>query len=541
MNRDRAVSRYERRAPAPGRERPYGASPEAAGRRRPTPAKGGGNWFKQHKILTSLLVFLVVALGAVAAIALPILTDPGSVLTNRNNGGLLGSLKGTATPQAGATAGAATGVSITPQPAMANFPKEIVNFLILGTDADSKRVKEGMNARTDCIIVASVNTNTKKVSLVSIPRDTYVMIYDEKGEKVSRNKINAAFSFGGGLKKDGIAYAVNTVIQYLGGAIPIDHYVLFDMDLVKNLINDVGGVTVDVDISVSVKSVGVSLKPGKQKLNGLQALTYARDRHNTKGGDIGRGGHQQQVMIALLKELQNKGNIITKIPELYNSFVGNVTTNPELGVAQIGALAVIAKDVDVSSIKQYSMGGQNGSINGASIVVTDQQQKQEIIKEVFGVDYKMLQSETYESMKKEAGNTTTSSSDVISRANSLLKNNKKYYTADEAEALKNAISAYQTAQKAKDSDAMAEALDNVRTEYDILNNLIKKNKAAGSATPKPTSQQQATDAPAATNSPTDAPALTETPATEAPTEPPAEQPVNTPEPASTDEQAQPVG
>ncbi len=531
MNRDRATSRYERRAPAPGRVRPYGASPEAAGRRRPAHTRGGGNWFKQHKILTSLLVFLVLAVGVGAAIALPILTDPGNVLTNRDNGGLLGSLKGAVTAQPGATAGAATGVSITPQPAMANFPKEIVNFLILGTDADSQRVKNGMNARTDCIIVASVNTTTKKVSLVSIPRDTYVMIYDEKGEKVSRNKINAAFSFGGGLKKDGIAYAVNTVIQYLGGAIPIDHYVLFDMDLVKNLIDDVGGVTVDVDISVSVKSVGVSLKPGKQKLNGIQALTYARDRHNTKGGDIGRGGHQQQVMIALLKELQNKGNIVTKIPELYNSFAGNVTTNPELGVMQIAALAVIAKDVDVSSVKQYTMGGQNGSINGASIVVTDQQKKQEIIKEVFGVDYKILQSETYESMKKEAGNTTTSSSDIISRANSLLKNNKKYYSADDAEALKNAITAYQAAQKANDSDAMAEALETVRTEYDILSNLIKKNKADASATPKPTDQQQPTDAPA-TETPTDAPVLTNPPETPAPTEAPTEAPANTPEPTS---------
>jgi LCP family protein required for cell wall assembly len=500
MNREQAAGRYDRRRNTPPAERkaeePYGSRRQAAHAKAPRK----GSWFGRHKVLTCVIAVVLLAGAVCAALLLRVASDPGSLLVNRPG-----------------ASGAAAAPGASGQPGY-DFPKDIVNILVLGTDANAERVRQGMNARTDCMMLASINTTTKQVSLISIPRDTYVMIYDENNEEVSRNRVNAAFAFGGGLKKNGIAYAKNTVIQCLGGQVPIDHFVLFDMDLVKNLIDDVGGVTVDVDISVSVKSVGVSLKPGEQKLNGIQALTYARDRHNTKGGDFGRVGHQQQVMIALLRELQNKGNIVTKIPELYESFAGNVTTNPELGAMQIAALAWIAKDVNVAGVKQYTLTGKSHTIKGASIVISDQEKKKEILKEVFGIDYEIRREETYEYLKGEVDEMLSAGTDVVNRAKSLLNDNKQYYTADDAKALKSAISAWTTASKKNDSEAMQEALEDVQTEYAILKNIIDKNKNKPKDTPKPedteepevTPEPETTSTPKKTASPTDTPKPEET-------------------------------
>jgi polyisoprenyl-teichoic acid--peptidoglycan teichoic acid transferase len=522
MNRDN--SRYTSNRAAPpgsagrsrydnggaGRGRPEGSGSgrgRLPGRADERPKQRG--WLMRHKAF-SLIVLCVLLAGVVGvAYFYRAFADPGSVLVNR--------------PTAGPGAGQGNGQSSSGQSSSGDqqpgydFPKDVVNILILGTDADADRVKEGMNARTDCIMLASINTTSKQVSLISIPRDTYVKIYDENNQLTDQNRINAAFAYGGGLKKDGIAYAMNTVEQFFGGGIPIDHYVLFDMDLVKRLINAVGGVSVDVDISVDVDSI--HLRPGVQKLNGAEALVYARDRHNTPGGDFGRVGHQQQVMIALLKMLQNKGNIVKNIPALYSSLSDDVVTNPELGALQITALAWIAKDVDVSSVKQYTVQGKSLNISGASIVVADQQSKQSIIKAVFGLDYQIREDETYDHLLGQITKILNAGKGIISAAQSLLDNNKQYYSADEARPLRSAVAVWQAASKKNDSESMADAQQDVQTEYDILKQLIDARKAAPTAMPEPTDEPEPTD----TVAPTDEPVPTDAPApTDAPTDKPAD-------------------
>lgn len=507
-------SRYD--AGQTGRGRPD-IAPGVRGRQ---PGRADGqarkqNWFLQHKVFSLVMLVVLLAGVGLAVYFSRAITDPGSVLINR--------------PAGGATAGNASSGS---QPAY-SFPTDVVNILILGTDSNAARVNAGMNARTDCVMLASINTTTKHVSLISIPRDTYVRIYDENNQYVDQNRVNAAFAYGGGMKKDGIQYAINTVRQFLGGSIPIDHFVMFDMDLVKKLIDAVGGVNVDVDITVSVGSV--HLKPGAQKLNGAEALVYARDRHNTPGGDFGRVGHQQQVMIALLKELQNKGNIVKNIPQLYSSLSTNVNTDPELGVLQITALAWIAKDVSIGGIKQYTVTGDCLTIDGASIVVADQTVKQGILKDVFGIDYQIRDDETYAHLKGQITAVLNAGKGIINKAQSLLNNNKAYYTADEGRNLRNAIATWQAASKKNDSEGMADAQQDVQTEYDILKKLIEANKAGPAPTPAPEDTPQPTDTAAPTDIPlpTDTPAVTDSPApTDAPL--PTDTPVITDTPLFTD-------
>ncbi len=311
---------------------------------------------------------------ACAVIAVAAMGRGGAPGVGEGVTGAAGTLSGMPASQSGAEATESAAVSI---------PKDIINFLILGTDLDAVRLQAGMTGSTDCIMLACVNTKTKTLSLISIPRDTYVMLYDENNTPMKRDRINAAYKAGGGLQKQGIEYAVNTVRQYLGGAVPIDYYALFDMDLAKELIDAAGGVTVDVDISADLGDV--RLTPGRKKLSGAAALAYARDRHHTEDGDIGRVGHQRQILIALLKELQNKKDITAKIPELCEAFPGRITTNLD-SLEDIMSLAFVAKDIDADAVKQYTIDGTFQTADGMSVIVSDPGKKEEIIHEVFGVD-----------------------------------------------------------------------------------------------------------------------------------------------------------
>lgn len=322
---------------------------------------------------------LLAALGAAAVCACAILAV--AVMGRGGAPGIGSGVTGAAGTQSDAPASQI--VAEATQSAAADNSKDIINFLILGTDVNAERHQAGMTGRTDCMMLTSVNMKTKTLSLVSIPRDTYVMVYDENNTALKRDRINAAYQIGGGLQKHGIEYAVNTVTQYLGGAVPIHYYALFDMDLAKELVDSVGGVTVDVDISADVGDV--HLTPGRKKLNGTEALVYARDRHNTGDGDIGRVGHQQQILIALLKDLQSKEDITAKIPELFNALSGKIATNLD-SMQEIASLALTAGKIDAASVKQYTFGGAFQTADHMNVLVSDPEKKEEIVREVFGVN-----------------------------------------------------------------------------------------------------------------------------------------------------------
>ncbi len=484
MNRDKNLCRGRRAAPA---DSGSGASPES---KQPeggqTDPKGGirkGNWFVRHKVLSIIMVSVLAVLLAAAGFIVNALADPFAGLVNRNTPDVIPTPSSTdwtdfaaETDEPADTDAPATA---TPNPGPTDpgevFTEDIINILVLGTDADAQRIKKGMNARTDCIMLCSINRKTKAVSLISFPRDIYVKIYNAKNKAYARNRINTAFTFGGGLKKNGIPFAVNTVSQFLsGGKIPIDHYVLFDMDLVRKLIDAVGKVTVDVEIDAKIN--GVQFKKGPMELNGWAAIQYARDRHNTAGGDVGRVGHQQQVMIALLKKLKDTNTILTKIPELYTAFTENITT--DLSFEQIAKLAFIAKDIDIGAIKQYTITGEFLTVNSSSMIVASQTKKQEIVKEVFGLDVPIDSSWTKAKLQKEIEAKLSAGKDIVNTASNYLSSNAGYYTADEAAELQSAISTWRKYSQKNDPDNAADAAQDVQAQYDALKQIVEARKQA---------------------------------------------------------------
>lgn len=184
------------------------------------------------------------------------------------------------------------------------------NLLVLGTDVNvwgRGQVAEG-HSRSDTIVVIGVRNRGRSVSAVSVPRDTLVPI---EGHGVDR--INAAHAFGG------VPLTRSTLSGFLG--VPIHGYVKTNYQGFTAAVDVLGGVEVDVerDLFYQDRSQGltIDLKKGKQRLNGAQALQYARFR-NDRLGDIGRVGRQQRVLKALVRELLKPKNI-TKWPEMWRT------------------------------------------------------------------------------------------------------------------------------------------------------------------------------------------------------------------------------
>ncbi len=525
MDRGRMNGRNRRQAAAD--KSGSHASPEQNNRQRKRGNGSNQNWFMRHRVLVivvlSILVVGLAGVGLVAALAgnNNILIDADA--RNQTQEPASDTPGSTTDPSPDQTEGTEPTATEELPPAYL-FSKDIVNILVLGTDTGLDR--EGDAGRTDSIILVSINQVTSEVSMISIPRDTYVKIYNEKNKVVDENKINVAYRYGmlksGGNKEVGIAYAVNTIGRFLSGnangLIPIDQYVLFDMDMVIDLVRAVGGVTVDVKFALTRKDGDpVEVKPGVQWLNAHQALAYARKRHGVAGGDQSRGQQQQDIMMAVLKEIKKKGTV-TMIPQLYNALVKNCYTS--VTAEMIPRLAWIAKDVNIDQIKSRTIKGKTLTMGGSYVIasqdINDPNSKQAILKELYGIDVKVNNDETYSALSSKIQKRAAAGQDLVNKANTLLNNNKQYYTDSEAAPLRSAISSWSAAKRKNDVDAMADAQEDVQTSYDILKSIINERKAAETETPTEAPTDNPVTAPPTDAPPTSPPDPTTAPVTDPP-------------------------
>lgn len=238
----------------------------------------------------------------------------------------------------------ATGVTGVPLP---NYEqKERVNILLLGTD---KRPDEAI-ARTDTMILVTVDPNTKTAGMLSIPRDLWVSVpgYYE-------DRINKAFFLGqqDGYPGGGPALAMKTIQYNLG--VPIHFYVKVDFSGFEQIVDTLGGIDIYVpetidDPTYPDNNYGYEpfyIEAGQHTLNGHDALRYARTRH-TPGSDFSRARRQQQVLLAIRDKALQLG-MVPKIPELWNTMSGTVET--DLQLVDIVELAQLADEIDTASIK----------------------------------------------------------------------------------------------------------------------------------------------------------------------------------------------
>lgn len=185
--------------------------------------------------------------------------------------------------------------------------KDPFSVLMLGVDE-----REGDSGRSDTIIVLTVNPTEKSTKMVSIPRDTYTEIVG-KGVK---DKINHAYAFGG------IEMSMNTVEELLD--IPIDYVVQVNMEGFEDIVDAVGGVTVNNTLDFSVGAYNYPI--GNINLNGKEALSYVRMRHDDPTGDFGRQNRQKQVIQAIMKEGASVNSLLN-YRSIFNALGDNVKTN----------------------------------------------------------------------------------------------------------------------------------------------------------------------------------------------------------------------
>jgi polyisoprenyl-teichoic acid--peptidoglycan teichoic acid transferase len=260
--------------------------------------------------------------------------------------------------------------------------RERVNILLLGTD---QREGETSAPRTDTIIVATLDPQTKSAGMVSLPRDLWVTIPGYGNER-----INAAYELGELSKKGGGPELARKTVEHLLG-VPIHHYALIGFAGFQKLVDQVGGVVIDVerpikddeypDRDYSVRRI--FFQPGLQRLNGEAALWYVRTRH--ADSDFGRARRQQQFLLALRKQALQL-NLLPKAPAILATLSDTIKT--DLRPSDMLALAHIAKDLDSSKLVNHvideTMTRHWVTPAGAMVEVPDREAVKRVVQEVFG-------------------------------------------------------------------------------------------------------------------------------------------------------------
>jgi LCP family protein required for cell wall assembly len=213
---------------------------------------------------------------------------------------------------------------------------ERTNILVLGVDA---RPGE-KNSRSDTMLLVSIDPKLDKAAIISIPRDTKIELKNGSVEKI------CAANFIGGPK-----YAVEKVEELM--QTKIDHYVEMDFKGFKDIVNTLGGVTIDVPRRMYKPLEDIDLHPGEQKLDGKKALAFVRFRDYTNG-DIDRT-HQQQVFIKALANEVLKPRTITKLPGLARQFKQYVET--DIGFTDVLKMASWAPGFNSDSIITQTLPG----------------------------------------------------------------------------------------------------------------------------------------------------------------------------------------
>jgi len=227
------------------------------------------------------------------------------------------------------------------------------------------------SARSDTLIVARIDSEQQSATLMSIPRDTRVAIPGH-----GTQKINAANALGGS------ALVIETVRKFTG--LPITHYVEVDFNGFREIVDAMGGVTVDVPERISdLKAAdydrsAATINAGEQKLTGAQALTFVRSRAFPTG-DFARIENQQIFLRALFRQGLQLGNAL-KFPALVNAVADSMKT--DMSLRELLDLANQMKGMSDENLRTVTMPGEPRNISGVSYVIADEEAFARIIDRV---------------------------------------------------------------------------------------------------------------------------------------------------------------
>lgn len=231
-----------------------------------------------------------------------------------------------------------------------NVTKQTFTVLLTGVDTRTNSIDS--NARSDSIMVAKVNPKTAEATIISIPRDAYVLSScTGQYDKITHSSLN------------GMNCLIDDVESLLG--VSIDYYLTVNFFAVIDAIDAVGGIDITIDPSIYGDTAeycgqdendnlnAYCFTPGEMHLSGAEALSYARERHSFADGDYSRAKHQQDVINAFLHSLMTSG------PFAINSLldVASSSARTNLTASQLTDLAKLLQKSDDFTIDSYTIQG----------------------------------------------------------------------------------------------------------------------------------------------------------------------------------------
>ena len=306
-----------------------------------------------------------------------------------------------------------------------------INVLLMGVDVDG--------LRTDAIMLASFDTETKEVNMPSIPRDTKMYI----GNRYQ--KINAAHAFVDESGEIGGATATCEAVTRITG-IPINYYVDFSFDAVAHVIDELGpieftipdlyGDGVGMVYDDPVQSLHINLPPGDYQLNGQQAVWLMRYRHGNVNpstgvfegyvnGDSDRVEMQQKFLKAVVDQKVN-ASLILKIPSIFKDISSEIKTN--FTVSEVIKYSKYLADFSSVNIHSYSLPGEysSDSANG-DVWIPNMDEIRTMVQDVFGYPADNITTDNPKNATRESGSSSSSgiSSSSSNTSNSSNSSNSK--------------------------------------------------------------------------------------------------------------------
>jgi polyisoprenyl-teichoic acid--peptidoglycan teichoic acid transferase len=214
-----------------------------------------------------------------------------------------------------------------------------------------------LHSLADSIHLVFIDPANKHATLVGIPRDSYVPIPNH-----GSGKINSSLFYGGP------SLMVDTV-EHLSG-VHIDYWAITTFWGFTDMIDAIGGLTVDVPFAMSDPYARADFQPGVQELSGHDALAFARTRHDLKMGDFGRQENGGRLFLASLTQFQKE---FLKDPSRLFTWLGAGMRNIDTSVplSEVMALAFTASKVPVKNVQNVVLPGGVGSAGSLSIVNLD--------------------------------------------------------------------------------------------------------------------------------------------------------------------------
>ena len=237
---------------------------------------------------------------------------------------------------------------------------EPLTILLMGVDTGNEERTDPWEGNSDSMILLTVNPHTKKTMMLSLERDILTKIQHKDGQ-IEEAKLNAAYAGGGA------ELAISTIQKMMN--IHIDRYIMVNMHGLQQLVDAVGGITVNntlgfpISISDQEEFNTISIGVGQQTLNGDEALVYSRMRYQDPEGDYGRQKRQREVIQKVVEKVLSL-NSVSHYQSILKALSTNMQTNIDLSAKSIPSL--LGYQDSFKTIETQQLRGEDAELQGTS-------------------------------------------------------------------------------------------------------------------------------------------------------------------------------